>query len=95
MESGPRGPKAHVGQNHVGGERNSRESQKLRQNNQGPLTSLTPAFLLTSWGLLCLTASVCVWPPGPLWLLSRSRRLSVFFLRVAKKEEALCKAEAL
>ena len=49
---GPRVPKAHRGQSHDGGKRNSRESQKSYQDNQGPLTSLTPAFLLTSWGLL-------------------------------------------
>ena len=49
---GPGEPKAHVGQNHVGGERNSQESQNSSQDNKGPLTSLTARVLFTSWGLL-------------------------------------------
>ena len=49
VSGGPRGaPKAHGGQNHVGGVRNSRESKKSRQDIQGPLTSLTARVLLTS-----------------------------------------------
>ena len=79
MESGP--PWAgHVGQNHVGGERNSRESQKSRQDNRALWSAWQqPSFLLPGACCEYLTTGVCVCPLGPLRIL----------------EEALSREEAL